>query len=186
MVLYINNIIWRFIDHKPDEYRLLDVRYNVMRSLIFGDSDHLIKFILFGNEENDNNNNDNVRHIHIPRSTMWEKDQRFVSDDDLDHFEYRNDKSKPRKTVPTNDLELAIYHCKGNVIIYWCCIKSLYHLYSFLFFIGRELKNTIIVAYLLEYYSRHAKESAGWMCTVSKALPLLYKYHYGVFLTLRL
>ncbi|CAB4387635.1 unnamed protein product [Rhizophagus irregularis] len=135
MVVYINNIIWRFIDHKPDEYRLLDVRHNVMRSLILGDSDHLIKFILFGNEESDD---DNMRHIHIPRS-----------------FESSNDKSKPMKTVLTNDLEWAILHCRG-----------------------RELKDTIIVAYLLEYYSRHAKESAGWMCTVSKALPLLYKYHY--------
>src|SRR4051812_27302176 len=106
MVVYINNIIWRFIDHKPDEYRLLDVRHNVMRSLILGDSDHLIKFILFGNEES---NNDNVRHI--PRSIMWKKDRRFVSDDDLDPFESRNDKSKPRRTIPTNDLELAIYHC---------------------------------------------------------------------------
>jgi hypothetical protein len=48
--------------------------------------------------------------------------------------------------------------------------------------LGHELKDTIIVAYLLEYYSRHAKESAGWMCTVSKALPLLYKYRYGLFL----
>ncbi|GBC04565.1 hypothetical protein RclHR1_05740007 [Rhizophagus clarus] len=147
MIAYINNIIWRFIDHKPDEYRLLDVRHNVMRSLILGDSDQLIKFILFGNEES---NSDDVKHI--PRSIMWKKDRKFICDD-LDPFESRDDTSKPRKTVPTNDLELAIYH--------W-----------------RELKDTIIVAYLLEYYSRHAKDSAGWMCTVSKALPLLYKYHY--------
>lgn len=171
MVVYINNIIWRFIDHKPDEYRLLDVRHNIMRSLILGDSDHLIKFILFGNEESDN---DNMRHIHIPRSIMWKKDP----------FESRNDKSKPMKTVPNNDLELAIYHCKGNVIQAFVGaalrVPSDFHVY----FIGRELKDTIIVAYLLEYYSRHAKESAGWMCTVSKALPLLYKYHYGVFLML--
>ncbi|CAB5370424.1 unnamed protein product [Rhizophagus irregularis] len=34
-------------------------------------------------------------------------------------------------------MELAIYHCKG-----------------------RELKDTIIVAYLLEYYSRHATDCA--------------------------
>lgn len=107
MVVYINNIIWRFIDHKPDEYRLLDVRHNVMRSLILGDSDHLIKFILFGNEESDD---DNMRHIHIPRS-----------------FESSNDKSKPMKTVLTNDLEWAILHCRGNVIykrVCWCCIKN--------------------------------------------------------------
>ncbi|CAB4441087.1 unnamed protein product [Rhizophagus irregularis] len=52
-------------------------------------------------------------------------------------------------------MELAIYHCKG-----------------------RELKDTIIVAYLLEYYSRHATDCAGWMSSVSKAIPLLFKYNY--------
>ena len=36
-----------------------------------------------------------------------------------------------------------------------------------------------MVAYLLEYYSKHAKENPGWMTTVSKALPLLFKYNYG-------
>ncbi|CAB5370450.1 unnamed protein product [Rhizophagus irregularis] len=55
----------------------------------------------------------------------------------------------------TNVMELAIYHCKG-----------------------REIKDTVIVAYLLEYYSRHATDSGGWMSTVSKALPLLFRYNY--------
>ncbi|PKC67886.1 hypothetical protein RhiirA1_457905 [Rhizophagus irregularis] len=44
--------------------------------------------------------------------------------------------------------------------------------------LGREIKGTIIVAYLLEYYSRHATDYAGWMSTVSKTLPLLFKYNY--------
>src|ERR1043165_5556515 len=39
----------------------------------------------------------------------------------------------------------------------------------------------MIVAYLLEYYTKHAIEYVGWMITISKALPLLYKYHYGWF-----
>ncbi|GES94214.1 hypothetical protein GLOIN_2v1475229 [Rhizophagus clarus] len=56
---------------------------------------------------------------------------------------------------PGNIMELAIYHCKG-----------------------RELKDTIIVAYFLEYYSSHAKDCASWMSSVSKALPLLFKYNY--------
>jgi hypothetical protein len=47
--------------------------------------------------------------------------------------------------------------------------------------LGHELKDSIIVAYLLEYYSRYATDDAGWMCTVSEALPLLYKYNYGLF-----
>jgi hypothetical protein len=46
--------------------------------------------------------------------------------------------------------------------------------------IGRELEETIIVAYLLEYYSKHATDCAGWMSTVSKAIPLLFKYNYGL------
>jgi hypothetical protein len=37
-----------------------------------------------------------------------------------------------------------------------------------------------MIAYLLEYYSGHATDCAGWMSTVSKALPLLFKYNYGL------
>jgi len=32
----------------------------------------------------------------------------------------------------------------------------------------------------LEYYSGRAVGCAGWMDTVSKALPLLFKYNYGL------
>jgi len=32
----------------------------------------------------------------------------------------------------------------------------------------------------LEYYSGRATVYAGWMDTVSKALPLLFKYNYGL------
>ena len=39
-----------------------------------------------------------------------------------------------------------------------------------------------MVAYLLEYYSQHAMKSPDWMTTVSKALPLLFKYNYGLLL----
>ncbi|RIA86146.1 hypothetical protein C1645_829712 [Glomus cerebriforme] len=156
MVAYINHIIWRFIRYKPDEYRLLDVRHNVMKNLILGDCDHLIKFILFGNDDEENNKNgkpDQFIIKHIPRSLLWKKDRKFVKDDDIECFD---DKPNERdKVIPSNDMELAIYHCKG-----------------------RELKDTIIVAYLLEYYSSHATDYAGWMNTVSKALPLLYKYNY--------
>ncbi|CAB5370441.1 unnamed protein product [Rhizophagus irregularis] len=44
--------------------------------------------------------------------------------------------------------------------------------------LSRELKDTIVIAYFLEYYTRHATDYAGWMCTVSKAIPLLFKYNY--------
>ncbi|PKK62319.1 hypothetical protein RhiirC2_759707, partial [Rhizophagus irregularis] len=62
MVAYINRIIWRFIKYKPDDFRLLDVRRNVMKNLILGDCDHLIKFILFG----DNVNDEKINNLHIP------------------------------------------------------------------------------------------------------------------------
>jgi len=55
--MYINHIIWRFVDHNPDQFRLLDVRHNVMKNLILGDCDHLIKYILFGNDEKPPNKN---------------------------------------------------------------------------------------------------------------------------------
>ncbi|PKY16229.1 hypothetical protein RhiirB3_480626 [Rhizophagus irregularis] len=154
MVAYINHIIWRFIKYKPNEYKLLDVRHNVMKNLILGDCDYLIKFILFGN--NDDHKKEKFIIKHIPRSTLWKKHRSFIKEDDLNPFEKEDDKSNENdKIVPTNDMELAIYHCKG-----------------------RELKDTITVAYLLEYYSQHARNNTGWMSTVSKALPLLYKYNY--------
>ncbi|GES84563.1 hypothetical protein GLOIN_2v1475234 [Rhizophagus clarus] len=137
MVAYITRIIWRFIKYKPDDFRLLDVRRNVMKYLILGDCDQLVKFMLFGNDDND----ENINKLHIPRNTFWKKSKTII--DDTEEYEI------------TNVMELAIHHCKG-----------------------REIRNTIIVAYLLEYYSRHAIDYAGWMSTVSKALPLLFKYNY--------
>ncbi|CAB4404307.1 unnamed protein product [Rhizophagus irregularis] len=75
----------------------------------------------------------------------------FLKDNDLD-FDKREDE------LPKNNMELAIYYCRG-----------------------RELKDTIIVAYLLEYYSRNPTNCVGWLCTVSKAIPLLFKYNYDDF-----
>ena len=75
-------------------------------------------------------------------------------------------------------MELAIYHCKGKFQL----INLKYNyisLSNFFLFIDREFKDTIVVAYLLEYYSNRAADFAGWMITVSKALPLLYKYSLG-------
>ncbi|CAI2171922.1 12733_t:CDS:10 [Funneliformis geosporum] len=143
MVMYINHIVWRYINHKPDQYRLLDVRHNVMKNLILGDCDHLIKFILFGSKEYETN-------------ILWQrKEDKYIQADDLEPFDNEEDSKDIEEILPRNDMELAIYHCKG-----------------------RELRDTIMVAYLLEYYSRHAKDYAGWMSTVSKSLPLLYKYDY--------
>jgi hypothetical protein len=109
MVAHINHIIWRFIRHKPNECRLLDVRHSVMKNLILGDCDHLIKFILFGDDGN-------PKELHIPRSILWNKNKGFVKEDDLKLCE-KGDKSNERdKIIPTNDMELAIYHCKGKIL----------------------------------------------------------------------
>ncbi|GET59722.1 hypothetical protein GLOIN_2v1475235 [Rhizophagus irregularis DAOM 181602=DAOM 197198] len=64
---YINHIIGRFIKYKPDDFRLLDFQHNVIKNLILGDCDHLTKYILFGND-NENRNN-----LHIPRDTFWKR-----------------------------------------------------------------------------------------------------------------
>ncbi|PKY32551.1 hypothetical protein RhiirB3_450819 [Rhizophagus irregularis] len=171
MVRYIKHIVWRFAKYEPKNFKLLDVRYNVMKNLILGDCDHLIKFILFGSEEETIEDKDDYKKKeverkgekrgrkkifetrHIPRDNSW-PGEKFIKDGDLD-FEKKDGIKDNEDIEPKNNMELAIYHCKG-----------------------RELKDTIIVAYLLEYYSRHATDCAGWMCTVSKAIPLLFKYNY--------
>ncbi|CAG8663971.1 12060_t:CDS:10, partial [Rhizophagus irregularis] len=121
MIRYIKHIVWRFAKYEPKNFKLLDIRYNVMKNLILDNS--------------------------------W-PGEKFIKDGDLD-FEKKDGIKDNEDIEPKNNMELAIYHCKG-----------------------RELKDTIIVAYLLEYYSSHATDCAGWMCTVSKAIPLLFKYNY--------
>src|SRR5688500_5361015 len=112
MVMYINHIIWRFVKYKPDQYRLLDVRHDVMKNLIIGDCDDLIKFILFGNEEgndsmkDDKNDkdegkkNEEFKIKHIPRTKFWKKKHEYTKDDDI------NEKIDVK---PKNDMELAIF-----------------------------------------------------------------------------
>ncbi|EXX77341.1 hypothetical protein RirG_024650 [Rhizophagus irregularis DAOM 197198w] len=148
MVNYIEHIIWRFAKYEPENFRLLDVRYNLMKRLILCDCDRLIKFILFGDEETAENK---IDYRHVPSNKSW-PGKVFLKDDDLD-FDKRKDGLKENKRIKLeNNMELAIYH-----------------------FRGRELKDAIIVAYLLEYYSRNPTNCVDWMCTVSKAIPLLFR-----------
>ncbi|RGB22453.1 hypothetical protein C1646_822539 [Rhizophagus diaphanus] len=42
---------------------------------------------------------------------------------------------------------------------------------------GGYRKDTIIVKYLLDYYSNNALDSSNWMFTVAKAIPILYEYN---------
>ncbi|RGB41646.1 hypothetical protein C1646_751942 [Rhizophagus diaphanus] len=166
MISYIKHIVWRFVKYEPENFKLLDVRNNVMKSLILSDCNHLIKFILFGDEEtmeDKNGYNEKDKRVknrkvgdvrHIPSNTLW-PGKIFLYDDDLNFDETEDELKDKEKIKPKNIMELAIYNCNG-----------------------RELKDTIVVAYLLEYYSRYATDCAGWMCTVSKAIPLLFKYNY--------
>uniref|UniRef100_U9SSB2 Ion transport domain-containing protein n=1 Tax=Rhizophagus irregularis (strain DAOM 181602 / DAOM 197198 / MUCL 43194) TaxID=747089 RepID=U9SSB2_RHIID len=172
MISYIKHIVWRYAKNDPENFKLLDVRHNVMKNLILGDCDHLIKFILFKDEEENTENKNVYKEIevkekrekvkrqefeirHIPRDNLWPEES-FLKDDDLDFYERKDNRLEDNEKIkPRNNMELAIYHCKG-----------------------RELKDTIIVAYFLEYYSRNATDCAGWMSSVSKALPLLFKYNY--------
>jgi hypothetical protein len=121
IVTYIKHIIWKFVKCNPEQFNLLDVRYNLMKSLILGDCDHLIKFILFGDEENINNKDEKnekekrAKEIrHIPRNILWQGKTAYTKNDDLD-FHGKKDSLKDKEEIkPENDMELAIYNCKGN------------------------------------------------------------------------
>jgi hypothetical protein len=131
MVNYIKHIVWRFAKHEPENFKLLDVRYNVMKSLILSDCDHLIKFILFGEDEDATENKNACREIeinekskkikrqkepktrHIPRDGSW-PGKKFLIDDDLNFDEKKDGIKDNEKIEPNNNMELAIYHCKGK------------------------------------------------------------------------
>ncbi|PKC01166.1 hypothetical protein RhiirA5_427142 [Rhizophagus irregularis] len=150
MITYIKHIIWKFVKYEPQNIKLLDVRYNIMKNLIIGDCDDLIKFILFGDDKTFRNKNKDI--VHIPSNKLW-LGKKFLRDDDLDFDEVKDNPSIENKEFELqNNMELAMYHCKD--------------------------KDSTIVAYLLEYYSSHAVNDAGWMCTVSKAIPMLFEYNY--------
>ena len=113
--MYIEHIIWRFIKHQPEDYKLLDVRHNVMKNLILGDCNHLIKFILFGD---DNLGDDNIG----GKFQKVEMIKNILSDDyGKDKCKIHIPKSWPKKNFIKydnieieNDMELAIYHYKGS------------------------------------------------------------------------
>jgi hypothetical protein len=106
MITYIQHIVWKFAKCKPEEFKLLDVRHNVMKKLILGDCNYLIKLILFGDKSNKDNGNENKEEFvirHIPRSVSW-PGKSFIKDDDLEDNE-----------MLESDMELAIYRYKGKL-----------------------------------------------------------------------
>ena len=124
--MYIKHIVWRFAKCKPEEFKLLDVRHNVMKSLILGDCDHLINFILFGDETENKNgcgskekkgkekDQKKFETRHIPRNGLW-PGEKFLEDDDLD-VDKRKDNwlNHSEKIMINNNVELAIYRYKGR------------------------------------------------------------------------
>ncbi|CAG8579483.1 9582_t:CDS:10 [Rhizophagus irregularis] len=168
-------------------FRLLDIRYNLMKSLILADCDRLIKFILFGYEETAKNK---IDYRHVPSSKLW-PGKKFLKDDDLDFDEReyglkKQENNDLNERKPENDsMKQAIYYYCKKIYLYFFKREpkepennmelAIYYCR------GRELKDAIKVAYLLEYYSRNPTNCVGWMCTVSKAIPLLFKYNYDDF-----
>ncbi|PKY50569.1 hypothetical protein RhiirA4_406630, partial [Rhizophagus irregularis] len=75
------------------------------KSLILGDCDRLIKFILFGYEETAKNK---IDYRHVPSNKLW-PGKKFLKNDDLD-FGKREDELK----MPENNMELVIYYCRGK------------------------------------------------------------------------
>ena len=125
IVAYIKHVVWKFVKNEPEQFKLLDVRHNVMKNLILGDCVDLIRFILFGcknsiKEEKDKVKEDQKRQNqlevrHIPRNILW-PGITFIRDDDLD-LDPEDEKIKiedNEKIRPENNMELAIYLCKGN------------------------------------------------------------------------
>jgi hypothetical protein len=90
-----------------------------MKILILGDCNQLIKFILFGEKEErkyvnhkDEEEGKKILEIrHLPRNKLW-PGRKYIKDKELDVIDYNIEDND--KMIPENDLELAIYHCKGN------------------------------------------------------------------------
>ncbi|CAB4389248.1 unnamed protein product [Rhizophagus irregularis] len=134
----ISYIIWRFIKNKPNIWRLMDVRFDIMAKVIIGGSNTLIKYILFGDGKDKNWN------LHIPKINRWENE-------DEKKFKIETIEKKGETRIKSlSDLQIAIRLCKKGLE---CNRRSL------------------IVAYLLEYYTENSLKHIGWLSTVSEALP---------------
>ncbi|CAI2169996.1 14158_t:CDS:10 [Funneliformis geosporum] len=66
----ISAMIWKFIKNYPDIWRMMDIRYNLMKKIIISGSNPLIKNILFGEH----------KYLHIPRRTRWADSDHSLSD----------------------------------------------------------------------------------------------------------
>src|SRR4051812_12481544 len=83
-----------------------------MKILILGNCNHLIKYLLFNQGPVKNKySKEKVEIRHVPRNKLW-PGKKYIKDKELDIIVNNMDDND--KMIPENDLELAIYHCKGN------------------------------------------------------------------------
>ncbi|RIA89799.1 hypothetical protein C1645_824254 [Glomus cerebriforme] len=149
LVNMISLLIWRFIKKRPEIWKLMDIRYDVMGNIIIGGSTFLVKYILFG-EKN--------MYLHVPQIKRWEDDTIYIKVEEKyrnaeDKQESQDDVNEQEKIHGLTDLQIAIRFCSED---------------------RRIDRHVVIVGYLLEYYTNNAVWNIGWLITVSKALPELY------------
>jgi hypothetical protein len=91
-----------------------------MKSLIIGDCGRLIKLILFGDKEGGTSKNKIAyEHRHLPSNKIW-PGKSVLRENDLyfDELVIDNRMIENEKFLPENNMELAIYHCKGIYLNY--------------------------------------------------------------------
>ncbi|CAG8716744.1 12529_t:CDS:10 [Rhizophagus irregularis] len=99
----ISYIIWRFIKNKPNIWRLMDVRFDIMAKVIIGGSNTLIKYILFGDGKDKNWN------LHIPKINRWENE-------DEKKFKIETIEEKGETKIKNlSDLQIATRLCRGGL-----------------------------------------------------------------------
>jgi hypothetical protein len=106
----ISLVIWRFIKKKPDIWKLIDVRYDVMKNIIIGGSTFLVKYILFGEKEKD-------LHLHVPQIKRWEDGKIYVKEKREQNVKsiQNDDNEQEEINDKLTDLQVAIRSCsKGN------------------------------------------------------------------------
>jgi|SRR5947208_13131007 len=112
-------IICRFVYYKPELWKLIDARYNLMKYLVNSIADSLIYFILF--EKKGKNN----KSTHVPRIKCWKKKINTENNynDNEKHQKHECDLIKDN-----NVLRIAIsltsgiyYHCYYLLMISYYC-----------------------------------------------------------------
>jgi hypothetical protein len=112
-----------------------------MKNLILGDCDDLIKFILFGDDKTFRNINKDI--VHIPSNKLW-LGKKFLRDDDLDFDEVKDNPSIENKEFELqNNMELAMYHCKGRYLNFITLIIN--NMVSFIIYILSQIKIRLLL-----------------------------------------